>query len=53
VPTKILESPKNLEKIDSTNRKSTEIRKSKNNLDSARTEKFNKYSSRKAIAAAT
>ena len=53
VPTKILESPKNLEKKDSTHRKSTEIRKSKNNLDSARTEKFNKYSSRKAIAAAT
>ena len=53
VPTKILESPKNLQKIDSTHRKSTEIRKSKNNLDSARTEKFNKYSSRKAIAAAT
>jgi hypothetical protein len=34
-------------------RKSTEIRFSKNNLDSARTEKFNKYSSRKAFPAAT
>ena len=34
-------------------RKSTEMRYSKNNLDSARTEKFNKYSSRKALPVAT